>query len=119
MKVDIQTRGFATTESIRDYASRRLQLAINWSGSNVRAVTMTLSDLNGPKGGLDKRCAIRLQMTGEPSVVVEDTESDLYAAIDRAAERCRSLLNRRNTRRRERANAGASLGRVLAAGASS
>jgi putative sigma-54 modulation protein len=113
MNIDIQARGFDTTDAIRDYARRRLQFAINWTGSNVRAVNVTLSDLNGPKGGQDKCCAIRLQITGEPSVLIADKESDLYTAIDRAAERCKSLLARRIARRHDRANAGVSLGRML------
>jgi putative sigma-54 modulation protein len=113
MKIDIQTRGFETTESIRDYASRRLQFAISWIGSNVSGVNVTLSDLNGPKGGRDKCCAIRLQIAGEPSVLIADKEVDLYVAIDRSADRCKSLLARRMSRRRERANSGVGLGRLL------
>ncbi|MGI8894089.1 MAG: hypothetical protein ACR2HE_00270 [Casimicrobiaceae bacterium] len=41
--------------------------------------------INGPSGAMDKRCRIRVMMNGLSAVVIEDTEADLYLAIDRAA----------------------------------
>ena len=65
---------------------------------------MRLSDINGPRGGEDKRCQLQVSLAGLPDVVVEDTEADLYFAIDRAADRVgRSVmrkLDRMHTLRR-------------------
>lgn len=46
-----------------------------------------LAAINGPRGGVDKRCQIVLKLAGQNSIVIEDTEADLYFAIDRACER--------------------------------
>ena len=62
---------------------------------------MRLSDINGPRGGRDKRCRIQVPFAGKPNVVIEDTESDLYVAIDRAAERAERAVVRRLERLRE------------------
>jgi ribosome-associated translation inhibitor RaiA len=59
-----------------------------------------LSDENGPRGGRDKRCRIRVGIAGAQSVVIEDTEADLTVAIDRAAERAARVLVRRLERQR-------------------
>jgi ribosome-associated translation inhibitor RaiA len=59
-----------------------------------------LSDINGPRGGIDKRCQIEVQLKGTPNVVIEDVEADLYAAIDRAAERVGRTVARRLSRQR-------------------
>ena len=48
---------------------------------------MRLSDINGPRGGADKRCHLQVVLKGLPDVVIEDTEADLYVAIDRATDR--------------------------------
>ena len=64
----------------------------------IQRVTVRLSDINGPRGGEDKRCHIALRLKGLPRLVIEDTEADLYVAIDRAAERAGRTLARRLAR---------------------
>ena len=62
---------------------------------------LRLSDINGPRGGRDKRCRIQVPFPGTRNVVIEDTEADLYVAIDRAAERAERAVVRRLERLRE------------------
>jgi ribosomal subunit interface protein len=101
MRIDIQARGFDLTEGLRAHTERRLQFALSWASDEVRAVRVCLSDINGPRGGNDKRCRIQIPMAGAQNVVVEDAESDLYVAIDRAAERTERAMSRRLERLRE------------------
>ena len=101
MRINIQAKGFDLTEGLRAHTERRLQFALNWASNDVRAVTVRLSDINGPRGGNDKRCQILIPLTGKQEVVIEDTESDLYLAIDRAADRTERTLARRLCRQRE------------------
>ena len=63
---------------------------------------MRLSDINGPRNGPDKSCRLQVSLVGLPDVVVDDIESDLYVAIDRAANRAGRTIRRRLTRRRDR-----------------
>jgi len=100
MRIDIQTRGFELTSALRAHAERRLQFALDWAGREVRNVNVCLSDINGPRGGNDKRCSIQIAI-GEKNLVVEDTEADLYLAIDRAVERSKRMLSKRLARLRE------------------
>ena len=87
MQIDIQSRGLALTDARREYTERRLQFALARVGDRVRRVTVRLFDVNGPRGGIDKRCTIQVMLNGLADVVIEDTEADLYVAIDRAANR--------------------------------
>jgi len=48
---------------------------------------MRLSDINGPRGGADKRCHLQAMLADLPDVVVENIEADLYVTIDRATDR--------------------------------
>ena len=100
MQTDIQTRGFSLTESIRDYTQRRLSQAVNFADDHIRRVTVRLSDINGPRGGEDKRCQVTVTMARMPSVLIEDIGHDLYASIDRALERTRLSVTRQIERRR-------------------
>ena len=101
MRIDIQARGFELTEGLREHTERRLHFALSWASHGVRTVNVRLSDINGPRGGNDKRCRIKVPLPGGQAVVVEDTEADLYVAIDRAADRTERTVARRLERLRE------------------
>lgn len=95
MQIDIQSRGFSLTDSLLSYAQRRLLFAMSYCSGHVNRVVIRLSDVNGPRGGADKRCHIQVALAGIPDVVVEDIEVDMYAAIDRAIDRARRTVVRR------------------------
>jgi putative sigma-54 modulation protein len=101
MRIAIQARGFDLTEALRKHTERRLQFALSWAAHGVRTVTVRLSDINGPRGGNDKRCSIQIPIPGGQDVVVEDVEADFYAAIDCAAGRTERAVARRFERLRE------------------
>lgn len=92
MQIDIQSQGFTLTASLRDYIKKRLAISLNHGGEYIARVTVRLSDINGPRGGADKRCFVEARLKQLPAVVIEDIETDLYVAIDRAAERAGRTL---------------------------
>ncbi|MBP6808320.1 MAG: HPF/RaiA family ribosome-associated protein [Chromatiaceae bacterium] len=100
MQVDIQSRDFTLTNSLRDYLTKRLAYGLTGGDTAIGRVMVRLSDVNGPRGGEDKRCHIEVRLRGVPDVVIEDTQTDLYVAIDRATERAGRALLRRLGRRR-------------------
>lgn len=95
MRMNIQASGFVLTAALKTYTEKRLSTALGWAGSHLRQLHVSLSDVNGPRGGCDKRCRILVQISGGKGVVIEDTETDLYHAIDRAAERVDRAVVRR------------------------
>lgn len=101
MHINIQARGFVLTDGLREHTKRRLQFAFGWADDRLHQILVRLSDKNGPRGGEDKRCRIQIAFLGAPSVVIEDTEVDLYVAIDRAADRAGRSVARRLERQRD------------------
>ena len=101
MQMDIQSQGFSLTDGIRDYVMKRLGYALAHGDAAITRIIVRLSDINGPRGGDDKRCLIEVRLKAAAAVVIEDTEADLYVAIDRAAERAGRTLTRRLARQRE------------------
>lgn len=95
MRMNIQANGFVLTAAMRTYTEKRLSSALGWASKHTRELHVSLSDINGPRGGCDKRCRILVQIAGGRGVVIEDTETDLYHAIDRAAERVDRAVVRR------------------------
>jgi len=101
MQLDIQSNGFSMTDNIRDYTVLRMAFAMERNDNHVIGVKVRLSDINGPRGGVDKRCQIDLALAGQNDIVIEDIEMNLYVAIDRASDRCARTLIRRLERARE------------------
>ena len=101
MNIQIHAQDITLTEGLRDYVTRRLAYALIHGQEMVSRIIVRLSDINGPRGGLDKRCGIEILLKGAPAVTIEDTEADIHVAIDRAAERAGRTLDRRLSRRHE------------------
>jgi hypothetical protein len=70
---------------------------------SIERVTVRLRDVNGPRGGVDHVCTIKVVLAGLPSVVFEKSATTVGAAFSLAlagAERAvvRSLQRRRSGR---------------------
>lgn len=101
MRLDIQARGFDLTDGLRQHTEQRLRAALGWARSDVHKVTVRMSDINGPRGGQGNLCHVQVALRSAPNVVIEDTESDLYLAIDRAVDRAGRSVARRMERSRQ------------------
>lgn len=100
MQVTIHASGFVLTEALRRYTEQRIRTALGWAGQHLRTLAVFLADINGPRGGIDKRCRVQVQLTAGRSVIIEDIEADLYTAIDRAADRADRAVLRQVERKR-------------------
>jgi len=100
MNVQIHASDFTLTDGLREHIAWRVAYATNHGRDVVSRVVVHLSDVNGPRGGVDKRCGVELRLKGAQSLIVEDVQADLYVAIDRAFERIGRSLHRRMARRR-------------------
>lgn len=102
MKIDIQARDFSLTDALRSHAERRLSFAMSCCSDHIQRVEIRLSDINGPRGGADKCCRLRVVLSGLPDVLIEDIEADLYVAINRATDRAGRTLVRKLGRQQAR-----------------
>lgn len=101
MRLTIQANGFALTEALKNHTEQRIAIALGWARQHMRQLVVSLSDINGPRGGVDKRCRIQVQLGAGREVIIEDVEADLYVAINRAAERADRALVRKIERTRD------------------
>ncbi|MBA4066598.1 MAG: 30S ribosomal protein S30 [Isosphaera sp.] len=100
MWLNIHGHGLVVDAAARERAGRRLGFALGRFGDRVGQVAVHLSDVNGPRGGVDKRCRVVVELPGHGPVVVEEADADLDALIDRAADRVGRAVVRRLVRAR-------------------
>jgi ribosomal subunit interface protein len=110
MRVRIQAREFTLTDALREHVERRIRFALTRFGPRLLQVSVRLEDVNGPRGGEDKRCTVQVSVTRQPQVVVEETAADMYEAIDRAAARTERTVERKLARERTLEGAAAARG---------
>ena len=96
----IRVRGAAVNDRDRDYVARKLGVKLGKFGPSIARITVRLTDVNGPKGGRDQECQIKVVLIGLPSVVVKETDSILRRTIDCALDAAALAVRRRIERRR-------------------
>lgn len=101
MQVFISAKHFKVSEPIREHVNRRLEFALDRFQDEIERIDVSLADLNGPKGGLDKECRMVAKLRSDGTVVIEDQDVDFYAVIDRAADRLGHAVYRALDRRRD------------------
>jgi putative sigma-54 modulation protein len=108
----LEVCGDLWTPELRKFVSSALRSSVGRFERRITGVTATLLDLNGPRGGVDKRCRVALRLRCGRSVVVQATDANEYAAISKACSRIRRRLVRSVARFRNRrriGNAGMSI----------
>lgn len=100
MHIVTHASGFAVTDSNIQFLHRRLHFALDRLSDSIQRVVVRLSDINGHRGGIDKRCQLQVQLQGMPDVLIEDVQPDLYLAITRSVERAARTVTRRIARAR-------------------
>ena len=91
--------GATLDQEHRDEVARKIGMKLGKFASSIERVSVRLFDANGPKGGIDQVCRIKVVLSGLPSVLVERRNSALPSAID-AAIRATALAVRRSVQRR-------------------
>ena len=99
MRIEVQTKGTIVTGGVREHIERRIRFDLSRFQPETNQLNVYLNNVNGPRGGKYKQCLVRVRFSGLPDVVVEDTESDLYRAIDRAVGRTARVVSRRLQRK--------------------
>jgi hypothetical protein len=84
----------------RDTVANRLTQALIRFSRRIDRVDVAITDENGPRGGIDKHCRIRVQMPGIQPFVSTAKDESSWAAVSRAVTRARRQVTTKLTRPR-------------------
>ena len=94
MRICLQAQGFELTSAIDSHVRTQLAKNLGPMDEQIIAVNVFLSDINGPKGGKDKKALISVQLISRLSVRIETVHTDLYAAVSVASRRTKHTAKR-------------------------
>jgi hypothetical protein len=106
MKVDVRFRGLDRSPSLIAYVVRRAQLRFSHFNGAIHLVVIRIGDVNGPKGGADKRCQVTIRGPALGTISVVDQSADAHSAVDLVLERAaraagRNIEQARSVRRHD------------------
>ena len=87
MNVQMVSKEFSLSPSLREHITRRLNFAFARTHHKVGRIIIRLRDLNGPRGGPDKVCQVDVELPNRPGVVIREVQENIYNAIDNAVKR--------------------------------
>lgn len=99
MQVLVETRD-PTGQPLRALATERVKFVMRRLSWLVPRARVLLADVNGPRGGVDKRCQLELKTQGGGTVVITALATEWRDALDQALARAARVLTRRWQRSR-------------------
>lgn len=94
MNVRVHARGFDITPAIDAHIRKQLSFNLANFASHIVSVDVYMSDVNGPKGGSDKKAVVRVRLMSRLIVTVERTRSDMYATLTLVARQAGRSVRR-------------------------
>lgn len=79
---------------MRELSVERVRFTLRRMSAMVARAKVQFSDINGPRGGVDKRCQIELSTETAGTVVISSLAQDWRTALDRSLRRATRVLRR-------------------------
>jgi ribosome-associated translation inhibitor RaiA len=107
--LNIRVSGVELSAEERSYIHRKVGMKLGKFSPSVERITVRVGDDNGPRGGVDKVCTVKVVVGGLPSLIVERRSHALRAAIDGSLDATvravrKTIQQRRATSRKPGAN---------------
>ena len=96
----IRMLGATLTEEKREEVRRKLGAKLGRFADAIERVSVRVKDVNGPRGGMDQLCTIKVVLSDLPSVVFESQHQSLDAAVRTAITGTERAVRRRLQRKR-------------------
>lgn len=111
---NIRALGVNVDDDTRTYIRRKLGMKLGKFAMSIERVSVRVRDVNGPRGGVDHECRVKVVLSGLPSVVADVQNASMQAAIDgaiaAAAHGVQRSVQRRHTKPFTHARRGRSIG---------
>ena len=100
MLFEVSNRQADMNEDVSRRAKRLLKFSLSRFKGAVSRVKVMLCDINGPKGGVDKRCRITAKFRAAGLVVAQSSGVNYIEALNSCLEKLERAIRREIDRRR-------------------
>ena len=96
----VRVTGVALSNDDHADIRRKLGAKLGKFARSIERVTVRARDVNGPRGGVDQECTMKVVLSGLPSVIVKRRDAALHVAIDEALHAVEQAVRSSVSRRR-------------------
>jgi ribosome-associated translation inhibitor RaiA len=96
----IRVLGTNLNKNTRVYMRQKVSRALRKFAQSIERVTVRVKDVNGPRGGIDQLCRIKVVLSKLPSVLVETRHAVLDVAFRNVLARTERAVGKSVQRRR-------------------
>lgn len=100
MNIVIESSRSGAAPDWRRTVEQRVRLALHRLQGQVQQARISLRDINGPRGGVDKQCQILMTTAGHGQLVIVSRAEHAQGALNQALQRAMHALTRSWQRRR-------------------
>lgn len=101
MKINITMQQGCSDNKISRTVARRARLALSRFATSIQAITIRITDINGPKGGEDIRCVVSVKLALAGEVVVQGEGEKSLSVLNHCLSRAERAVSRNLDRRRD------------------
>ncbi len=101
MKIDVTMNQTCSDNTISCQMVRRVRFALSRFGTAIQIITVRITDINGPKGGVDTRCVVSVKLASGREVVVRGEGENNFSTLNYCLSRAGRTISRHLERRRD------------------
>jgi len=94
MQIQIHAHNVESSAQLREHTLKGVRAQLNRFATRIVSVAVRIVDVNGPRGGADKRCQITVQLRTRNPITTDDLNTNVFAAVDRALTRAARAVGR-------------------------
>ena len=95
MRLQVTSHRIDLSEELKDFVRRRVHFALGRFNGRIKALSVRLADVNGPRNGVDKTCDIRISAGAGGVVIVRERQENIYSAVAHALDRAARAVQRK------------------------
>ena len=103
MEISIETSGLRLSrtemENFRGHIRQRVEETFSRIRRRITRVTVHLADVNGPRGGYDKHCMVKVSVGGATAALAQGCDRNLFALVNRVSV-CAAQVTMKRLKRR-------------------
>lgn len=101
MQVQVHGQGLEINDRLRTFVEGRVQEDLQHLAERLTRVEIHLRDINGKKGGVDKRCTCEARPRGLDPIVAEHDAAEVTEAVQGALGKLQRALQHRFEKQRD------------------
>lgn len=99
MDLSVNFGNLKPAKVVQDDVTELITASFERFRSYIRCVSVTVTDINGPRGGVDKQCRCVLQLKRMAPIVIEDRDESFFSLLTRVSNRAAHTLSQRIDRK--------------------